>query len=32
MTSYMVSYSRKVGELSGVLGTRDRHLDFFVNE
>lgn len=29
MASNVVSYSRKVRELSGVLGTRDRHHDFF---
>lgn len=28
MASNVVSYSRKVRELSGVLGTRDRHPDF----
>lgn len=32
MASDMVRYSRKVRELSGVLGARDRHPDFFVNE
>lgn len=29
MASNVVSYSRKVRELSGVLGTRGRHPDFF---
>lgn len=32
MACNMVSYSRKVRELSGVLGMRDRHPDYFVNE
>lgn len=32
MACNMVSYCRKVGELSGVLGMRDRHPDYFVND
>lgn len=32
MACNMLSYSRKVGELSRVLGTRDRHPAFFANE
>lgn len=32
MACDMVSYSRKVGELSGVLGMRDWHPDDCVNQ
>ena len=32
MACNVVSYSRKVGELSGILGLRDWHPDFLVNE
>lgn len=32
MACNMLNYSRKVGDLSGVMGMTDRHPDYFVNE